>query len=84
MDLMCSRCLEPWELDYVTDPDVVKDKEFKRNGALIVHCPACPKGKPKLTKAEQDKAAIVYALSDLLGDDMDGAACMLEDMEMGF
>ena len=49
--------------------------EFGASVLDVTRCPCCPKGaKPDLAKAEM-KSALV----DLLGDDEDGVAAMMED-----
>ena len=70
MDLVCIRCGEPWDTDYVLHED---PKAFKRRGGRIDRCPCCPKEKPKHSRAE---------LADLLGDDLDGLAVTLEDFRL--
>lgn len=43
----------------------------------FVRCPCCPKD----AETDKDKALKMKVLSDLLGDDEDGLASMIEDME---
>lgn len=86
MDIYCCKCGEPVELDYIHD--VVADRiaagdtaatysivaaEFRRTG-----CPAIGGSCNTDTVAHP----AVSAMYDLLGDDMDGAAAMMEDMDM--
>lgn len=77
MDLICTRCGEPWEMDYVLHDD---PGSFKRKGGVIFHCPACPKAVPKLDKETEYKLEVARALGDVLGDDIDGLAAELEDL----
>lgn len=88
MDINCTKCGEPWELDYFLHeaPD-----EFKMaNASTILECPNC-EGKERSTiladMCAEEKAHTLEtcetaaALGDLLGDDVDGAAAMMEDFE---
>ncbi len=76
MDLVCIRCGEPWDMDYVRheEPDA-----FKRRGGRIDHCPCCPKEKPKHSANQQERLDVIAELADLLGEDIDGLAGTLED-----
>lgn len=92
MDIRCRHCGEPWELDSLHDAvderfgfdksnrpkgeeytkyyDAIA-KEFRRNGCSVFG-----------SKCSGNRAPEgIGILTDLLGDDMDGLACMLEDME---
>jgi hypothetical protein len=77
MDLVCTNCGEPWSLDYVLHdaPD-----DFSRSGAAIIGCPCCKDRKCELTKEERERLSAARELGELLGDDVDGYACQLEDM----
>lgn len=74
MDLYCSKCGEPWELAELHDVEGLSFKaafrEFKERGCEMfgVSC-----GDPNVELAEM--AGLAY---ELLGDDADGAAAMLE------
>lgn len=91
MDLYCRHCHEPWDNDSlheeaearngidlmgnVTYQEVAAD--FRENG-----CAALTRAFGTQACADRkDGDGIVGALYDLLGDDMDGAASMLEDAE---
>lgn len=79
-DVLCKRCGEPWELDYV-DHDGFTEEERKDfwNGR---RCPACTGG---YHNNESDRPFAVMAMSalhDILGDDHDAIAAELEDLEM--
>ena len=84
MDLLCPKCSEPWDND--TLHEMVEEgafpnydaaaKDFRKNGCETFgssHNAALAKGRPFAAQAAS-------ALYDILGDDMDGAAAMLEDM----
>ncbi len=76
MDLVCTRCGEPWHMDHVLHEE---PEEFKRRGGRIDRCPACPKGRPKLHPKERARLQTIRELADALGDDIDGFAATLED-----
>ena len=76
MDLLCTRCGEPWDLDYILHE---APSEFTRKGGLIEHCPSCPGELPKLDPAMRERLAVVKELAELLGDDVDGLAAELQD-----
>ena len=76
MDLLCVRCGEPWDIDYVLHEE---PEGFKRKGGVITHCPCCPKEKPKHSKEMEAKLEAVKAIGDILGDDIDAMAADLED-----
>lgn len=78
MDLLCPKCSEPWDND--TFHDVAEDTgstytkvaaDFRRRGCEALGT----------THGEMNPDPRVGALYDMLGDDMDGAAAMIEDME---
>jgi hypothetical protein len=76
MDLICTRCGEPWDLDTVLHETPA---DFQRKGALITHCPTCPPGKPNLPAATATRLEIIREIARALGDDVDGFAATLED-----
>jgi hypothetical protein len=78
MDIICINCGEPWSIDYVLHdaPD-----EFERTGGVIKKCPCCPKDKkPVLDEKTKMKLEAVEVLGEILGDDIDGLACEIEDL----
>jgi len=79
MDLVCTRCGEPWHVDYVLHEE---PEDFERKGGLIYRCPTCPKGKPKLSPERREELAAVREVGELLGSDVDGFAAMLEDFNL--
>lgn len=76
MDIYCTRCGEPWDLDCLHEPD---EYGLKLAGRRIVECDACEwhaqQGYPL-----RGTAMAAAAMHDILGDDTDGIAAMLEDM----
>lgn len=49
--------------------------EFGKTVINVIRCPACPKD----AKPDPDRVAMKSVLEDLLGDDEDGIAAMMED-----
>jgi hypothetical protein len=78
MDLICTNCAEIWGMDYVLHD---APGEFVRKNGVITKCPCCPKdgSKPKLDEQTEIKLEAAKELGELLGDDIDGVAAMLED-----
>ena len=79
MDLVCIRCGEPWDMDYVLHDDPAA---FERKGGKIEHCPACPDEPPRQSRHERARLAAIAELADVLGDDVDGLAATLEDLHL--
>ena len=78
MDLVCVCCGEPWAIDYVLheEPD-----GFERQGGLIRSCPCCHGVEPDdMTEERRNKLKAAAAAAELLGDDVDGVAALLEDL----
>ena len=75
MDLLCTRCGELWALEYVLH----EGEGFDREGGLIRRCPTCPSEEPKLDPKTRERLASATALAELMGDDVDGLAGVLED-----
>lgn len=77
MDLVCVRCGEPWDLDYVLHEEPAG---FKRRGGLIRRCPSCPADAPQLSREEQKRLITIAVLAELHGDDFDALSADLEDL----
>jgi hypothetical protein len=89
VDLYCRICGEPWAIDSLHDAaeDLQKSfkdvsREFRSKGCEALGLPACAGPPSEATDSTyglrpQEAASALY---DLLGDDVDGAAAMLEDM----
>ncbi len=73
MDLLCVNCGEPWDIHHVLHDE---PETFEREGGVILHCPCCPKGE---LKSDEKKRAL-RDIGALFGDDIDGYACFLEDI----
>lgn len=94
MDIRCRRCGEPWDNDtiheevaeraYLGEETTYSEvaAEFRAKGCQAFRVFTGNDQPCKRTGANNAEAAGV--LADLLGDDMDGAAALLEDFEMGF
>ena len=81
MDLICPKCGEPWDNDCFHD--VADDMDstytqvvssFKKQG-----CQALGTKCNENTTLSASQSAMVSELYDLMGDDVDGAAAILED-----
>jgi hypothetical protein len=79
MDLLCTRCGEPWGLDHVLHEE---PEDFERDGCLIRRCPCCAKKEPQLSKEQREHLDNVVTLALLHGDDIDGFVIMLEDYNL--
>ena len=78
MDLICTCCGEPWDVDHVLheEPD-----GFDRQGGLIRGCPCCHGTPPEgMTEKRRSRLQAVAAVAELLGDDVDGLAGFLDDL----
>jgi hypothetical protein len=80
MDIYCPRCGEPVELDYLHDVaddrettfDHVREQFFTRGcRALGGRCNP---------RRDHERAEASATLFDILGADVDGIACMMEDL----
>ena len=74
-DLHCTTCGEPWEMDCLSEPG---EYGLTVKGSRIVSCSACA------WHAERGNllagtAAAAAAMHDILGDDIDGVASMMQD-----
>lgn len=88
MDIRCPRCGEPWDFDTLHEAAAENDStyekvaaDFRRRGCVALFGDACSPDpnepvNPRTGLKASEAAATLY---DLLGDDMDGAAALLED-----
>ena len=88
MDLFCISCGEPWDISCIAEVKHGEDNDpawkLTKSGYPQT-CPCCPKGKdglPEKQGKKNSRAAAASIVADLLGDDIDGAACLLEDGEL--
>lgn len=88
MDLYCPRCGEPWDLDTLHEETAARiqnvrvalpyetafaevRRDFQQRGCAALGEPRC---------LDRDgTATVAAAVYELLGDDLDGAAAMLDD-----
>lgn len=76
MDLVCTRCGEPWDMHHVLHDE---PESFKRQGCAITRCPACPMQFPAMKHEERRRLGSIRALAVIFADDIDGFASTLED-----
>lgn len=82
MDIYCTRCSEPIDMDYLHD---LVEEGMYANFKEALHafqtkgCEAL--GEPQCERSDSLRAAAMGAMFDLLGDDVDGAAAMMDDFE---
>lgn len=75
MDLYCSRCGEPFDMDHVNFEMTPEERNHFKHGQ---GCPSCY-GKP--VEKRPFRAQLAGAMRDILGDDEDGLAAEMEDAE---
>lgn len=78
MDLVCLRCGEPWDLDTVLHDE---PESFQRGGAAIYSCPCCERKRQEELPAPTRRMQLARVLTTTLGDDVDGAVALLEDVD---
>ena len=70
MDLECDVCLEPFDIYTWYEESI-----HKMSG-----CPCCKGVRPEgMSKSELLKCEAISTVLEMLGDDLDGAAAMMED-----
>lgn len=84
MDVMCGVCGEPWDIDELHDNEAgVPFKQamglLRTQGCGVVFGTRCA---PPEDPADRARVGIAREVMDLLGDDVDGAAAMLEDFNL--
>ena len=83
MDLYCQHCDEPWEVSTVYHElgDENKTAEKAKQDFLAgVGCPSCEWGTLG-EKTASIKSDAMWAMAEMLGDDVDGMASMMDDFE---
>lgn len=83
MDLYCRHCHEPWDNDSLHEEAEARNTTYAKVAAEFREkgCDALYRAFGAGCTDRKDGDGVVGALYDLLGDDMDGAASMLEDAE---
>ena len=89
MDILCPKCAEPWDMD--TLHEVAEEEgttyeavsaRFRTEGCKALgtsHNVISADNDPEEADRRQLGAMVADAMYDALGDDLDGAAAMLED-----
>ena len=77
MDLVCTSCGEPWDMDHVLHDDPTA---FGRDGAAVNSCPCCRLQTRSFSKEDRERLDAARELGQLLGDDVDGYASELQDL----
>ena len=77
MDLYCPRCAEPMDVDSLHDTDYsfpeARNLFFSRGCGVLFNGTPCP-------QIDSEVADASAAMLDLLGDDVDGIAAMMDDL----
>lgn len=92
MDLICPKCLEPWDFDTIHEVAKELNSTFENTASRFRTLGCGPTfkdtsfgGSPceePTSEKGKDRSAVASALADLLGDDMDGYAAMMEDFDL--
>ena len=87
MDIYCPKCGEPWDIDSIHEEAQERGTTFEKvlRQFQVVGCSALgePCSEPDTETDDSfglTKAQASSALYEMLGDDIDGAASMLDDM----
>ena len=75
MDILCIRCGENWDRMALTDEFTPEETARFRKGE---GCPSCY-GKDVETPANAFECEAQAAMAEVLGDDLDGLASMMDD-----
>lgn len=75
MDILCTRCGEPYEVFYITDEMTPEERDDLYAGR---GCPCCA-SKAEVTNRAPFASEVQAEMKTLLGDDIDGLAAMMED-----
>lgn len=77
MDTYCTNCGEPWDLDCLHKP---KEYGLTLQGQMITNCSACEWHKERGFRLRRT-AELTAVAHDLMGEDIDGVAGMMEMAE---
>lgn len=91
MDIYCVRCGEPWDMDelhYRAEETAstyasVRD-EFYTRGCEAMGTARCEPADTLTSDGRLSDSGAMSVLVDLLGDDIDGIASMMEDYRVGY
>lgn len=94
MDVYCTRCTEPWDNDCIHEEVELRQakgeeadyysvlREFQSQGCVAFREFSGSDTRPSWCEPVSNMRAVtIGALTDLLGDDTDGIASMMEDAE---
>lgn len=73
MDINCPRCGEPWETYFVQHEMTPQERDDLLAGR------GCSRECREQHPVENDRATLAHIALELCGDDLDGAAAMMED-----
>lgn len=80
MDLYCTKCGEPWELDSLHDlVEEGRAESFTRARVLFQNQGCEAFGCTHNSERDSEVALASSLMFDMLGDDVDGIAAMMED-----
>lgn len=82
MDIYCTRCGEPWDMDTLWDIADERDITYNKAHRIFLKegCKAIGADIDCIPQGKQ-VSAMYAVLADLMGDDVDGIASTLEDFE---
>lgn len=82
MDIRCPICGEPWDIESLHDEAEWLDETFDKVRKRF-YSDGCGKvfGVPSCERSTDNAATIAALAYDLMGDDVDGIASMLEDAD---
>ena len=87
MDNYCQKCAEPWDIFSVNEFSVEYDGGTSKDFYNGKGCPCCNWGKDNIELNNRQKMTtdLMSICRDLLGDDIDGMASIMDDAEyLGF
>ena len=77
MDIYCPRCGEPWDMDELHE---VEDEDFETARRRFTREGCAVFGARHNRQPDRETAEKSALLFDLLGDDIDGIASLMEDL----
>ena len=78
MDVVCMRCGEPWNIDYIQHE---APERFERQGCVIQACPACQGQPVKLPTEHARRLAVIREIAGLWGEDLESLAYEINELE---
>jgi len=83
MDIYCPKCSEPWDIDCIHEIADLHETTYSeaRDRFRSEGCVALGTRHNNDTGSDDLRALATAALMDLMGDDMDGVASMLDDID---